>query len=98
SRYELEFRSVRPGGALLWLFTNATIIRENGTAVRMIGATLDITARKLAELALRESETRFRALASHAPVGIFLTDTGGACVFVNDCWRSLAGLGAVEAR
>ncbi len=96
--YELEFRAVKPGGATVWLFTNAVVVREGGRPRRMIGATFDITARKLTELALRESEGRFRALASHAPVGIFLTDSEGDCVFVNESWRAMAGLTLEQAR
>jgi PAS domain S-box-containing protein len=96
--YELEFRAVRPSGGTAWLFTNAVVIREDGRPVRMVGATLDITARKSAEIALRESESRFRTLASHAPVGIFLTDTNGDCVFVNEAWRFMSGLSPDEAR
>ena len=96
--FEMEFRAVRPGGVVIWLFTNAVVEREQGEPVRMIGATFDITARKQAELALRESEGRFRALASHAPVGIFLTDPNGDCLFVNEAWRHMAGLTAEQAR
>lgn len=96
--YELEFRAVRPGGAVVWIFTNAVVVREDGRAVRMHGASFDITARKLAELALRETEARFRTLASHAPVGIFLADVAGQCQFVNDCWREITGLTPDEAR
>jgi PAS domain S-box-containing protein len=95
---ELEFRIVRPGGAVAWLFANAIVLRENGRPVRMVGTTLDITARKTAELALRESEARFRTLASHAPVGIFVTDTNGDCVFTNESWRLMSGLTPDQAR
>jgi len=43
-----------------------TIIRnESGSAIRMIGAMIDITARTRAEEALRRSETRFANLVSH---------------------------------
>ncbi|HUR57488.1 MAG TPA: PAS domain S-box protein [Opitutaceae bacterium] len=96
--YELEFRAVRPGGGVIWLFTTASVTHEDGRPRRLTGATLDITARKMAELALRESEERFRALASHAPVGIFLTDASGGCLFVNETWRELSGLSPEQAR
>lgn len=43
-----------------------TIIRnESGSAIRMIGAMIDITARTRAEEALRRSETRFANLVNH---------------------------------
>jgi PAS domain S-box-containing protein len=47
--YELEFRGIRPDGQVIWLFTNALILRNGGEPFRMLGATMDITQRKLAE-------------------------------------------------
>ena len=47
--YELEFRAIRPDGQIIWLFTNAMILRNGGEPFRMLGATMDITQRKLAE-------------------------------------------------
>src|SRR6185369_2503128 len=44
--YELEFRAIQPGGEVIWLFTNAVVLREGGQPSRMLGATLDITQRK----------------------------------------------------
>lgn len=96
--YELEFRALRPGGSTIWLYTNAVVVKEGDQPRWMLGATVDITARKQAELGLRESEARFRALTKHAPVGIFLTDTNGEAVFVNDKVRELSGLGIDEMR
>jgi PAS domain S-box-containing protein len=61
---------------------------------KVIGASKvarDITAQKQAEAALRESEYKFRTLASHAPVGIFQTGPKGDNVFVNDSWCAMAG-------
>ena len=46
---------------------------------------------------LRKSERRFRELARHAPVGIFLTDPKGGCLFVNERWCQIAGITANEA-
>ncbi|MBL9162143.1 MAG: PAS domain S-box protein [Planctomycetaceae bacterium] len=95
---ELEFRAMRPSGEVMWLFSTGSVIRESGRAVRMLGATLDITDRKRSEEALRGSEERFRTLASHAPVGIFQTDLDGNNLFVNEGWREMAGMSPEEAR
>lgn len=43
----------------------------------------DISKSARAERELRESETRFRTLATNAPDGIFETDSGGKSIFVN---------------
>ena len=48
--YELEFRVLKPDGAVVWIFTNATVLRRGGKPVRMLGATVDITERKQAEV------------------------------------------------
>jgi PAS domain S-box-containing protein len=47
---------------------------------------------------LKESEERFRALTGLAPVGIFQTDAGGNCLFVNERWCEMAGLSLEAAR
>lgn len=56
-----------------------------------------ITERKCAELALRASEERFRALATTIPVGIYLTNAGGRCLYVNPAWCEMAGLSMEQA-
>jgi PAS domain S-box-containing protein len=48
--YELEFRIQRPDGEVVWIFTNAAVIRSFGRPVRLLGATVDITKRKQAEM------------------------------------------------
>jgi PAS domain S-box-containing protein len=41
--------------------------------------------------ALRESEERFRNLADHAPVMIWMTDTEGRCVYLSEPWYAYTG-------
>lgn len=53
--------------------------------------------RQRAEEARRESERRFQTLARVSPVGIFRTDGGGNCVYVNERWCAIAGLEPMEA-
>ncbi len=46
---ELESRIVKPNGEIAWLYTNASAVRGERGAARLLGATLDITERKKAE-------------------------------------------------
>jgi PAS domain S-box-containing protein len=46
---------------------------------------------------LRSSEEIFQALAAHTPVGIFVSNAEGKCVYVNERWCELAGLTAEQA-
>ena len=57
----------------------------------------DVSDARAAARALAASETRFRHLAAAAPVGIFQTDAGGGCTYVNDRWCEITGLSATEA-
>ena len=57
----------------------------------------DISDRKRAEDELRASETRFRALATQAPGGIYETTADGWCTFASERWCEVAGLTAEEA-
>jgi PAS domain S-box-containing protein len=81
--YEIEFRALRPDGSILWLFTNAVVLREGDKPVRMLGATVDITPRKKAEQDLQESGSHFHAMAQNAPVAIFMKDRAGRYLMAN---------------
>jgi diguanylate cyclase (GGDEF)-like protein/PAS domain S-box-containing protein len=60
--YEAPLR--RKDGTVVWVSTNAQYIQdENGDITGVEGSTRDVTARRLAEQALRESEQKFRTLA-----------------------------------
>lgn len=57
----------------------------------------DITEKKKAEQALRESEQLFNTLAQVSPVGIFRTKPDGGTTYVNPTWTRLAGIAAEKA-
>ncbi len=57
TEYSNEFRIVRPGGAERFLNTLAEIERDqNGNAIRLLGATRDITQERIKEEQLRQAQ------------------------------------------
>jgi PAS domain S-box-containing protein len=78
-------------------FSLSPIFDDTGKVVMLIPEGRDITARKRVESALQESEARFRALLSAAPVGIFQADLAGNCLFVNQQGVRLMGISEAEA-
>ena len=63
--YTAQYRIIRPSdGEVRWISVKSAIERdENGKAIRLIGAHTDVTEQVVADLALRQSEERFRKLA-----------------------------------
>jgi PAS domain S-box-containing protein len=90
--YDTEFRVVWPDGTIHWLFGKGEVFRDsNGKPIRMLGVNMDITERKYADQALRESEGRFRNMANTAPVMIWVSDRDKLCSFFNAAWLAFTG-------
>ncbi len=51
----------------------------------------NITQRKRSEIALRESEARFRNMSDHSPMMLWVTDADGRCVHLNQRWFEFTG-------
>lgn len=90
--YENEYRIVRPGGEVRWMAGYGRVeLDAQGQPAFMRGVTRDITKRKLAEEALRESEARFRTVADVAPVMIWMSGPNNEGVFYNKGWLEFTG-------
>ncbi len=81
--FHTEYRHLTPQGEVRWLEARGTASFENGVVARLTGITVDVTARKLAELKLRESQTRFQNAFRFSPIGMALTSPQGRCLQVN---------------
>ncbi|WP_143195227.1 ATP-binding protein [Archangium sp. Cb G35] len=62
-----------------------------GRADRVLVTLMDLGERKAAERALQESEARFRNMADHAPVMMWVTDPDGRCTYLNRQWYAFTG-------
>jgi two-component system, sensor histidine kinase and response regulator len=82
-----EYRFRCADGSYKDVYDRGYVLRDSeGRAVRMIGAMLDITARKRAEEALRESEHRWRSLTEALPQLVWTaTPDGSADYYSTQC-------------
>jgi PAS domain S-box-containing protein len=91
--YEAEFRVIGiEDGIERWISTRGqTFFDAERCPVYYVGVAQDISDRKRAEAALRESEERFRVLADCAPSLIWLNGADGGCEFVNQAYLDFFG-------
>jgi len=90
--YELDLEMVHSDGTTRWLVGRGEVKRDaTGGFVRLHGTVHDITARKRAEHAMRESEERFRLVSNTAPVLIWMADTDKLCTYFNKPWLDFTG-------
>ncbi|MEA2992192.1 MAG: hypothetical protein QOD40_1112 [Alphaproteobacteria bacterium] len=93
----LELRFVTKTGEVRWMELAARpTFDHQGQFTGMAGTLTDVTARREAESALRDSEFKFRSMFDTAPVGIALTGAGGELLEVNSAFAALCGRNGKE--
>jgi PAS domain S-box-containing protein len=93
-----EFRIIWPDGSVH--FTQAasqTFRDQQGSPIRMVGVNYDVTERKLAEEALRESQRRFSDTLANLEMLAVMADAEGNITFCNDYLLKLTGWERQEA-
>ncbi len=93
--YELD--CIRKDGTRITVEVSSTVIAKDGTPVAVQGIARDVTERKIAEAALRESETRYRDLFENANDLIYTHDLLGNFTSLNRAGERITGYSRQEA-
>ncbi|GAB7193326.1 hypothetical protein NUM3379_40350 [Kineococcus sp. NUM-3379] len=89
---QVQLRLPGTAGAVRWMEAALSLLRDaGGTATAISGTLRDVSDRRRAEEALRESEERWRLLLESTGEGIFGMDLDGRCTFVNAAAAAMIG-------
>ena len=81
-----------PDGGIVWVSTSGIPVLDcEGNLSGYRGTDIDITARKLTEEALKNSELKYRSLIEHSSDVVFCVDQNGEYKFVNQVFASTFG-------
>lgn len=93
SAFKAEYRLRSPSGDIRWVLATGTIFRgEDGKPTRLAGVVVDITERREQEVALTESEAKFRAIADSMPQMVWSTQPNGFHDYYNARWYEFTGV------
>jgi len=89
---EFEEASQLPDRSITWLTTKFPLRDAQGTIYAVAGISADVSDRKRAEEALRESESRFHSLFNNSPDAIFLAIPSGPVTHANPAACAVFGM------
>ena len=89
-----EYRVVLPGGGIKWLMRRSTMVSEDATGQVRVGLLLDITDRKQAEMALRESEAVWKLALDSAGDGVWDWNLSTNTEYVSPRFKAMYGFAA----
>jgi PAS domain S-box-containing protein len=96
--YEVEHRLCAADGRARWFLARGSPERDHyGAIVRWFCTGTDIDDQKKAQEELRRSQERFRLLAEAIPQKVWMADTRGAMLYLNQCWFDYTGLTCDQA-
>lgn len=97
AEYNAEYRITLDDGAIRWVNSRGNVLRDaQGNPLLMTGVTMDVTARKLAEAALKQAEEKYRSIFENAADGIFQTTPDGVYISANPALAQIYGYHSPE--
>jgi len=81
--YKLTLRLLLPDRSIRYIETTSEIERQNNKVVKIYGSVLDITDRKLAEVALKNSEEKYKLILEHQTEYVMQSKPDTRITFVN---------------
>ncbi len=92
----VEFSLRRSDGTPVWLEAVGTNLLNDATIRGIVLNARDVSERKRADRALRESEERYRDLFDHASDLVCMAAPDGSLLYVNQAWKHGTGYGEDE--
>ena len=92
----VEFSLRRGDGSAVWLEAVGSNLLNDATIRGIVLNARDVSERKRADLALRESEERYRDLFDNASDLVCMTAPDGSLLYVNKAWQRGIGYGDDE--
>lgn len=90
--YHLEKRYLHKSGYIVWVLLNVSLVRDGaGEPVYFVSQILDITERKHTELALKESEAKYRKIFENVQDVFYQTDIRGIVTEVSPSIEKYSG-------
>ena len=97
--WDEDFRILHPTLGVRWMQGLGRVeLDDDGQAMLLVGINLDVTARKQAESALRESDARYRQLIHNMRDGFAMVDMDGRVVECNTAYEAMLGYSPAEIR
>ncbi len=95
--YDIEARIIRGDGEVRHILVRLTVSRDPaGQSVKLFGINQDVTDRKKAEEALKESESRFRGSFEASGIGMVIVALDGRWLKVNQSFCDMVGYSEEE--
>jgi len=97
AEYEQSYRIVTPEGEVRWIAARAGITRdEEGQAIMLLGAHVDVTPLRATEAALAEADVRLRLAQDALGIGLWEASDRGKTIRLSTKMASLCGMSAAE--